>query len=74
MTSSKRITVQVVANPGQHARRVSLKHGSEVGHLLRKMGLLREEFIVTIRGRVVTELEPLKDRDRVSLIRVFSGG
>ena len=74
MTKSTRMIVQVVADPAQPTRRISLKPGSDVGDLLRKMGLLREEFIVMARNRVVTEFEPLKDRDRVRLIRVFSGG
>ena len=74
MTRSKRITVKVVAEPRQRARRISLRHGSQVGDLLRKMGLLREEFIVMAKGRVVAEFEPLKDGDQIRLIRVFSGG
>jgi len=74
MTRSKRMVVHVVAEPRQRARRIPLRHGSEVGDLLRKMGLLREEFIVMARGRVVTEFEPLKDKDQVRLIRVFAGG
>jgi len=74
MARLKKITVKVVAEPRQPARRISLRHGSQVGDLLRKMGLMREEFIVMAKGRVVAEFEPLKDGDQIRLIRVFSGG
>lgn len=55
-------------------QRVSLTDDRRVAGLLRELGLLREEYIVLREGRVLTELDILRDGDSVRLIRAFSGG
>jgi len=48
--------------------------GMCVGELLKKLGLLVEEYIVVVNGRVVTEDYVLRDGDEVKLYPVVSGG
>jgi sulfur carrier protein ThiS len=74
MSRSEKITVWVEVKGGRAARRFRVGRGCQVGDLLRRMGLLGEEFIAVRRGMVVAEFEPLKENDRISLIKVFSGG
>ena len=46
----------------------------KVSDLLRKLGLLSEEYIVMRGGKVLTEEDEVVDGDEVVLVPVVSGG
>jgi len=66
--------VEVSRGTGGTREDISLINDQTVGGLLRELGLLREEYIVLSEGKVLTELDLLRDGDSVRLIRAFSGG
>ena len=53
-------------------RRVS--HKGDVAGLIRKLGLMREEVVVKINGRLAPETREIAPGDRVEVIKVVFGG
>ena len=70
----KRITVKASLGSSAPGTEVALAEGSRVADLLRQMGLLVEEHVVVMKGRVVSEFEILRDGDSLELLKAFSGG
>ena len=68
------ITVEVFTEQKNTVEKISLVSDSTIEDLLRKMNLLRDEYVVLVEGQVLTELERLKDGDHIHLIRASSGG
>lgn len=68
------ITVEVFSEQKNTVEKISLVSDSTIEDLLRKMNLLRDEYVVLVEGQVLTELERLKDGDHIHLIRASSGG
>lgn len=48
--------------------------GTTVGQLMKKLKLNSENFVISRNGEIVLEDEALKDRDKVKLFPVISGG
>ena len=55
-------------------RKLSLKPGSDVGEVLGKAGINRETVIVRRSGEIIPDNETLRDRDRLEVLRIVSGG
>jgi sulfur carrier protein ThiS len=48
--------------------------GGTAGELLKQMKLSSENYVITKNNEIVLESEKLKDKDRVKLFPVISGG
>ena len=59
---------------GSGERVVEYRPGMRVVDVLRSLGLLSNEYVVTRGGRVVAEDEPVRDGDELVLYPVVSGG
>ncbi len=51
-----------------------LSFSGEVGSLIKKLGLMREEVLVRVNGKIVPETRIVGPKDRVEVIRVVFGG
>jgi sulfur carrier protein ThiS len=54
--------------------RVSVKGSAKVGEILEKIGINKEAVIVRKGQEIVPDNESLKDRDRIEVLRIISGG
>lgn len=59
---------------GSGVKEVSLRHRVSVGELIKSLGYITEEYIVTVSGTIVTEDYLVNDGDEVVLYPVVSGG
>jgi len=59
---------------GDGERLVEHRPGMTVGDVLRELGLLSDEYVVSRNGRVVAEDEAVEDGDELVLYPVVSGG
>ncbi len=66
------VRVRVLGEAGERA--VEHRPGMRVADVLRELGLLSDEYVVTRNGRVVAEDEPVEDGDTLLLYPVVSGG
>ena len=55
-------------------KKKKLKKETTIGKLLEKQKIRRDDFVISINGKVVLEDEKLKDKDKVKLYPVISGG
>ena len=46
----------------------------DVDSLLKALGLMREEVVVKVNGRLVPDTKILSEKDRVEVIKVVFGG
>ena len=46
----------------------------DVASLIKKLGLMREEVLVRVNGRIVPETRAVGPKDRVEIIKVVFGG
>jgi len=53
---------------------VDVEEGTTVSGIYRYVGLVRESYIATIKGRLVPDQVKLQNGDVVRLVRVSSGG
>ena len=51
-----------------------VRHSGSVSALLKKLGVLREEVVVRVNGKLVPETRELGPKDRVEVIKVVCGG
>ena len=51
-----------------------MKKAKDVGSLLKELKLNPDEYVVSVNGKIVLEDEKLKDKDKVKLYPVVSGG
>ena len=51
-----------------------LAHKGNVGALLKKLGVMREEVVVKVNGKLAPETHEVKAKDRVEVIKVVFGG
>ena len=65
-----KITVEVQGK----VHRVEIEPPATIEQVLRRIGIRPSEFITVLNGEIVTELELLKDRDKIKLLKVWSGG
>lgn len=54
--------------------RKRMRHSGDIGSLLKKLGVLREEVVVRVNGKLVPETRGIGTRDRVEVIKVVFGG
>ncbi|MEM2854712.1 MAG: MoaD/ThiS family protein [Desulfurococcaceae archaeon] len=59
---------------GGGVREVSLRHGVSVSELIKSLGYIIEEYVVTVNGTIVTEDYLVNDGDEVVIYPVVSGG
>ena len=60
-----------VKNRGKKKKLSGVK---DVASLFEKLKLNPEEYVITVNGKIVLEDEKLKDKDKVKLYPVVSGG
>jgi len=46
----------------------------DVSSLLRSLGLMREEVVVKVNGRLAPDTKTLSEKDKVEVIKVVFGG
>ncbi|MCI0503571.1 MoaD/ThiS family protein [Candidatus Micrarchaeota archaeon] len=51
-----------------------MRFSGDVASLLKKLGVMREEVVVKVNGRLAPETRPLLASDRVEVIKVVFGG
>ncbi len=56
------------------SERKRMRHSGSVGALLKKLGVMREEVVVKVNGRLAPETHDIKASDRVEVIKVVFGG
>jgi sulfur carrier protein ThiS len=54
--------------------RKRMRHAGSLGSLLKKLGVLREEVVVRVNGKLVPETRAVGAHDRVEVIKVVFGG
>lgn len=54
--------------------RKDMEFSGDVSALLRRLGVMREEVVVKVNGRLAPETRALSSPDRVEVIRVVFGG
>lgn len=52
----------------------AVDYRGDVSGLLKKLGVMREEVVVKVNGRLVPDTRELSARDSVEVIRVVFGG
>ena len=55
-------------------KRIKLGKEKTIKNLLEKQGIRVDDFVITVNGKVVLEDEKLKDKDKIKLYPVISGG
>ena len=55
-------------------KKKKIKKTKTVGALLKKEGIRSDDFVISINNKVVLEDEKLKDKDKIKLYPVISGG
>ena len=55
-------------------KKKKLKKESTVGKLLEKQKIRSDDFVISINGKIILEDEKLKDKDKIKLYPVISGG
>lgn len=55
-------------------KKKKLKKEATVGKLLEKQKIRSDDFVISINGKIVLEDEKLKDKDKIKLYPVISGG
>lgn len=66
--------MKVVLEVQGKTRHLELEAPVTIEQALHKIGVRPSEFITVLNGEIVTELEPLKDGDKIKLLKVWSGG
>ncbi len=51
-----------------------MRHSGSVSSLLKKLGVMREEVVVKVNGKLAPETREIGARDRVEIIKVVFGG
>ena len=54
--------------------RKDMEFAGDVSALLRRLGVMREEVVVKVNGRLAPETRVLSSSDRVEVIKVVFGG
>jgi sulfur carrier protein ThiS len=54
--------------------RISVRPGSEVGEVLEKAGINKETVIVRKGEEIIPDNDKLKDKDRIEVLKIISGG
>ncbi|MFH0884504.1 MAG: MoaD/ThiS family protein [Candidatus Micrarchaeota archaeon] len=55
-------------------RKQEVGFSADVSSLLRELGLMREEVVVKVNGRLVPDTKTLAHTDKVEVIKVVFGG
>ncbi len=55
-------------------RKKRVSHKGDVSSLLKKLGVMREEVVVKVNGRLAPETRRLAATDKVEVIKVVFGG
>jgi thiamine biosynthesis protein ThiS len=55
-------------------KEMKVKNGSKIADVLKELGINRETVLVRRNGKIVPEEEKIKDRDKIEVIRITSGG
>lgn len=56
------------------SERKRMRHSGSVSSLLKKLGVMREEVVVKVNGKLAPETHEINARDRVEVIKVVFGG
>ena len=69
-------TVKVIIGKERERREmeIEVRKGEKVEDVMKKLGLVIDEFVPIVNGEVVTELEELREGDTLEFVRVWSGG
>jgi sulfur carrier protein ThiS len=54
--------------------RKRMRHSGSVSALLKRLGVMREEVVVRVNGKLAPETREVGARDRVEVIKVVFGG
>ena len=55
-------------------KKKKLKLEKTVGALLKKQGIRSDDFVISVNKKIVLEDEKLKNKDKIKLYPVISGG
>jgi sulfur carrier protein ThiS len=66
--------IELVYLPEKKERKIDLPSGSRAERILEKLDLLSESYLLSRDGRIIISDEELRAGDRITLIRVASGG
>ncbi|HLC65325.1 MAG TPA: MoaD/ThiS family protein [Candidatus Nanoarchaeia archaeon] len=66
--------VEIDNIPGKERKSIEIKAGSRVKDALEKLGINPVAVIVAVNGSVSIQEKTLKNRDRIKIIPVVSGG
>lgn len=72
MINSMRVEIDNI--PGKERKSIEIKAGSRVKDALEKLGINPVAVIVAVNGSVSIQEKTLKNRDRIKIIPVVSGG
>ena len=56
------------------SRKRRMRHAGSVSQLLKKLGLMREEVVVKVNGRLAPDTYRVKAKDTIEVIKVVFGG
>lgn len=59
---------------GQRARKLKLNRRTKISDVLKELGLARETVAVKLNGKIAPEEETVKDRDKLEVTLVVTGG
>jgi sulfur carrier protein ThiS len=55
-------------------RKQEIGFSGDISSLLKELGLMREEVVVKVNGRLAPDTKTLSDMDKVEVIKVVFGG
>jgi len=55
-------------------KKKKLKFSGTLGELLRKLGVMREEVVLRVNGKIAPETYKIKTKDKIEIIKVVFGG
>jgi thiamine biosynthesis protein ThiS len=59
---------------GQRARKLKLSGKTKIADVLTKLGLARETVAVKLNGKIAPEEETVKEKDKLEVLIVVTGG
>lgn len=59
---------------GQRTRKLKVIGKTKVADVLKKLGLARETVAVKLNGKIAPEEETVKDKDKLEVLLVVTGG
>lgn len=59
---------------GEKEIEIEVGKGKRIKEIMDELGLILDEYVPILNGEVVTELEEVREGDKLEFVRVWSGG